>query len=140
MSFKPRYISAFCTNEAIPAPPPRILLLQPAALWARTEQSGPEANHRRPGAHGLLQISRHAHGELFEPELVAKTSDELESGPGHGLVPDGGHRHEPVDATAEIPQARHDVVHLRRGATAPFLRAGRVNLHQQGRQFEDAVS
>src|SRR5271165_6433638 len=107
MSFKPRYINALFTNEAIAYPPPRTPLLQPATLRARTEQGGPETNHCRSRGHTLLEIGRHAHRELEEPELARQFGDELERRPGNVRVAGGRHRHQPDDAASELLQTGH---------------------------------
>src|ERR1039458_1708843 len=125
MSFRPRYISALCTNEAIASPPPRTLLLQPARLRARTEQASPEADHRRAGRDGLLEIARHAHRELGETQLVAQPSDPIERRPCQARLARRCDRHQPVDAAPDLLQACDHAGHLFRRAAAPALETDR---------------
>src|SRR5271165_4390550 len=99
MSLRPRYMSALCTKEPISSPPPRTLLLQPAALRARTEQGGAETHHRRAGGDSLLEVVGHAHRELPEAQFPRQPGDDIEGSSRLARVPRRRHRHEPVHLT-----------------------------------------
>ena len=137
MSLRPRYISALCTNEAISSPPPRTLLLQPAASRARTEQGGPEAYHRRAGGDGLLEVVRHAHRELAETELAAqsratwsKAARARAGSPGGATVIRPSTRQPRSDNSLTIPGASAKAQPPRPAS------AGRVDLHKERRRCQ----
>ena len=67
------------------------------------------------------------------PSSPASRGDQIEGRPGRVRVARRRHRHQAVDAAAELPQAGRRRRHLPRRASAPARSAGRVDLHQQRR-------